>query len=138
LSITRQDVFQWLDHWQSLINSGDYEAARPLFAGHVVAFGSLTSSMSGLAELESRQWRQVWHRIRDFRFDKETATMFPQSATNIAVVCCLWHSLGKTQSSWYERRGRVTLVLEWLDGGLRCVHSHFSMEPGIPPVADAG
>lgn len=136
MSITKDDVFKWLDTWQHLINSGEYESARPLFANDVVAFGSVTSMMSGLLELESRQWRQVWYRIKDFTFDKETATTFLDPASSVAVVCCLWHSLGKTRTSWYERRGRVTLVLREEAGALRCAHSHFSMEPGIPPVGD--
>jgi ketosteroid isomerase-like protein len=136
LSIPRDEIFHWLDSWQQLINSGEYETARPLFADDVVAFGTVTSVMQGLADLESRQWRQVWYRIKDFTFDKDTATILSDPGANTAIVCCLWHSLGKTQSSWYERRGRVTLVLKRQAAGLACVHSHFSMEPGIPPVAD--
>ncbi len=109
--------------WQHLINSGEYEAARPMFANDVVAFGTVTSMMSGLADLESRQWREVWYRIKDFQFDKETAQTFLDPSAGMAVICCLWHSFGKTKTSWYERRGRVTLVLRAAEGGLCCVHT---------------
>ncbi len=136
MSIPNEQVLQWLDDWQLLINTGQYEAARSLFSSDVLAFGTVTGMMRGLQELEQRQWREVWHRIKDFCFDKETVKIFTDSTSQIATVCCLWHSLGKTRASWYERRGRVTLVLRVMDNRLSCLHSHFSMEPGIPATAD--
>jgi len=136
LSIQREDVFQWLDTWQGYINSGQYEAARPLFSDDVVAFGTVTGVMKGITDLENRQWRQVWHRIKNFCFDKDTATIYSEPNSAFATVSCLWHSLGKTKATWYERRGRVTLVLSKQVASICCVHSHFSMEPGIPPVGD--
>jgi ketosteroid isomerase-like protein len=136
MSIEKHDVLNWLDTWQELINGGQYEAARPLFSDHVVAFGTVAGAMRGLPELESRQWRQVWYRIKKFTFQKETAAIWSDPRSQFATVCCLWHSLGKAKSAWYERRGRVTLVLSNQTGSLRCVHSHFSMEPGIPAVVD--
>lgn len=137
MSIKEEEIFEWLDVWQALINSGQFEVARSLFSDDVVAFGTVTGVMTGLADLERRQWRQVWHRIKDFKFDQETAAVFSDLNSNFATVCCLWHSLGRTKASWYERRGRVTLVLMKESGGLRCFHSHFSMEPGIPPLGDS-
>jgi ketosteroid isomerase-like protein len=130
------DVFDWLDTWQSLINSGDFGTARPLFSPDVVAFGTVTGFMRSLPVLEERQWRQVWGKIKEFTFEKETAVVFRNGSSDLVTVACLWHSLGRTRSSWYERRGRVTLVLRSSDQGLQCLHSHFSMEPGIPPLGD--
>lgn len=136
MSIKEEEVFEWLDIWQALINSGKFEVARSLFSDDVVAFGTVTGVMKGLPDLESRQWRQVWHRIKDFCFNKNTAVVFTDANCEMVTVCCLWKSLGKTKSSWYERRGRVTLVLVRNGKGLSCLHSHFSMEPGIPPMSD--
>ena len=130
------DVFDWLDTWQSLINSGDFEAARPLFSPDVVAFGTVTGFMRTLPVLEERQWRKVWGKIKEFTFEKETAVVFRDASSGLVTVACLWHSLGRTRSSWYQRRGRVTLVLRHTDRGPQCLHSHFSMEPGIPPLGD--
>lgn len=136
MNIQKTEVFDWLDTWQSLINSGDFESARALFSADVVSFGTVTGFMRGLCELEERQWRQVWHKIRDFRFEKDAAIVFADERSPLVTVACLWHSHGRTRSAWYERRGRVTLVLLQKDGALQCVHSHFSMEPGIPPLGD--
>lgn len=136
MSIENGEVFSWLDTWQTLINSSQYEAARPSFSSNVIAFGTVTGVMRGLLELENRQWRQVWHRIKDFCFDKESATIFSEPTSQLVTVCCLWQSLGRTRSAWYQRRGRVTLVLKKTDNALHCLHSHFSMEPGIPATGD--
>lgn len=136
MGIQKDEVIKWLDSWQDLINSVQYEQARSLFSDDVIAFGTVAGVMEGLSDLESRQWRHVWHRIKDFCFEKSTAVIFSEPNSAMATVCCLWHSLGKTQSSWYERRGRVTLVLARKSGSILCLHSHFSMEPGIPPVID--
>jgi ketosteroid isomerase-like protein len=134
--IQENQILDWLDHWESLINRGDYESARPLFSDDVVSFGTVTGIMKGRADLETRQWRQVWYRIKDFRFDKQTISVFSDNRSDFATIACLWYSLGQTRSSWYERRGRVTLVLEKRAGLMKCVHSHFSMEPGVPATAD--
>ena len=136
MSIQKVEIFRWLDTWQELINGEQYEAGRPLFSDHVVAFGTVAGVMRSISDLESRQWRQVWPRIKDFTFQKETAVIWSDTQSHFATLCCLWNSLGKAKTSWYERRGRVTLVLSNQTGSLQCVHSHFSMEPGIPAVAD--
>lgn len=130
------DVFDWLETWQSLINSGDFESARPLFSPDIVAFGTVTGFMRTLPVLEERQWRQVWGKIKDFEFEKDTAAVFRDGRSDLVTVACLWHSLGQMRSSWYQRRGRVTLVLRQTDAGFQCLHSHFSMEPGIPALGD--
>lgn len=133
--IQRQEIEAWLTTWQRFINETAYEAAQPLFADEVVAFGTVTGYMRGLADLENRQWRQVWYRIKDFTFETESLEVFGESASNVVTLACLWHSLGQAPDGWYKRRGRVTLVLRKPSTGLQCVHSHFSMEPGIPAVA---
>jgi ketosteroid isomerase-like protein len=133
--IHRQEIEAWLITWQRFINETAYESARPLFAEEVVAFGTVTGYMRGLAELESRQWRQVWYRIKDFAFETESLTLFGEPSSDIVTVACVWHSLGQALDGWYMRRGRVTLVLRKTGSALQCIHSHFSMEPGIPAVA---
>jgi ketosteroid isomerase-like protein len=130
-----QEVERWLATWQGFINEKDYEHARALFAGEVVAFGTVTGYMKGIVELEERQWRQVWHRIEDFVFDTATLTVVGDTSSSTVTAVCLWNSLGKAPQGWYERRGRVTLVLRKTDDRLECIHSHFSMEPGIPALA---
>jgi ketosteroid isomerase-like protein len=130
-------VMAWLHRWEALINAGDIAAAEPLFAEDVVAFGSLTRRMEGRDDLVARQWSLMWPRIRDFAFDYDHARILSGTPGEFAIVATPWRSLGrKGESDWYERRGRATLVLKPTSDGFTCVHSHFSMEPGIPPIID--
>ena len=103
----------------------------------MVAFGTVTGYMRGLAELENQQWHQVWYRIKDFTFETESLIVFGEPSSDMVTIACLWHSLGQSPEGWYERRGHVSLVLRKASNGLQCIHSHFSMEPGIPAVSGA-
>lgn len=130
------DISTWMHRWQKLINSGDIEAAKPMFHPAVIAYGSLAAMMDGRDELIAEQWSRMWPRLKDFVFDFDRVRILGDPADSMVAVAVPWHSLGRKGDGWYERRGRCTLVLNRVDGGLVCVHSHFSMEPGIPPVAD--
>ncbi|WP_082434105.1 ATP-grasp fold amidoligase family protein [Devosia sp. A16] len=125
------DTATWLKTWEQLINAGDYASARQLFATDVVAFGSLAETMNGLDALEQQQWRKIWGSNREFAFEAPAMVSASDGASTVALR---WHSKGMTEDGgWYERRGRCTLVLERRGRGLVCTHSHFSMDPGIPP-----
>lgn len=125
------DPNSWLRVWERLINAGDYEAARRLFAPEVVAFGSLAQTMTGLDALEREQWRQIWGSIRGFAFDAPVHVTMSAESMTLAVR---WRSEGMAEDNgWYARSGRCTLVLERRGASLVCTHSHFSMDPGVPP-----
>ena len=125
------DISDWLAAWEETINARDYQAARLLFADDVVAFGSLAGHMSGLDELEQRQWRAIWENTRSFRFDPPIVV---KQTADLVVLACRWRSEGMLpEGGWYDRSGRCTLVLGHTASGWRCAHSHFSMDPGIPP-----
>ncbi|WP_162914294.1 YybH family protein [Taklimakanibacter lacteus] len=127
---------QWLREWERLINALDFAGGRALFAEDVVSFGTFADMLHGLDELEHRQWRKIWPTIADFTFEEPTIIRFDDSPGTIGIVV-LWHSKGrKKEGGWYPRKGRATLILKDGKDGLRCVHSHLSMEPGIPPLAD--
>jgi ketosteroid isomerase-like protein len=127
------EALEWLGRWEALVNAGDIEAARPFFAGDVVAFGSLAPAMHGLDALVARQWSQIWPTIRDFALDRETLSVRSVGGGALVVIAGEYRSLGKDgNGGWYDRAGRTTLVLEKRAGGYVCVHSHFSMVPGIP------
>ena len=130
------DVIAWLHKWQALINQGDIDAARPLFADDVVAYGSLINTMEGKSDLVRRQWSAVWPRIKNFTFDLDHIHVFGKDGEQLVVVAVPWHSLGRRADGWYDRRGRASLVLRRTADGYVCQHSHFSMEPGIPAIAD--
>ncbi len=129
----RSKVLQWLRDWEVLINGQDFAKARPLFAKDVVSFGTFSEILTGLADLEARQWRVIWPTIAGFTFDDPKIV----TSGDTTIVISLWHSKGKTKDgSWYDRRGRCTLVLRQDGEKLVCIHSHLSMEPGIPPLSD--
>lgn len=127
-------ALDWLQQWENMINATDFAGARLLFSPHVISFGTLTGFMSGLQELESRQWRKIWPTIKDFKFD-DPMVLFNGELAHSAIIVSLWHSKGKASGGgWYDRKGRATLVLRLENNLLRCCHSHLSMEPGIPPL----
>lgn len=126
-------VLKWLRDWEDLINTADFEKARRLFSENVLSFGTLAEILYGRAELEALQWRKIWPAIADFRFEEPKILRLGDDI----VVVSLWHSKGKAKDGgWYARKGRATLVLKREKDEFRCVHSHLSMEPGIPPLAE--
>ena len=128
------EALEWLKEWERLINDVDFEGARSLFADSVVSFGTFAEVLYGLDQLEAMQWRKIWPTIRDFKFEEPKILVFKPG---IATLVVLWHSRGKTKDGgWYRRKGRATLVLKKAKGSLRCIHSHLSMEPGIPAFAE--
>jgi ketosteroid isomerase-like protein len=132
----KAEALEWLKQWERLINEVDFKGARPLFAESVVSFGTFAEVLHGLDQLEALQWRKVWPTITEFRFEKPDILTFKDDP-GIATLVVLWRSKGKNKNGgWYRRKGRATLVLKDGKDGLRCIHSHLSMEPGIPPIAE--
>lgn len=127
-------ALQWLRKWESLINAQDFAQARSLFSKDVISFGTFAEILTGLDDLEARQWRKIWPTIAGFTFD-DPHILVSEESPQTATVISLWHSQGKAgKNGFYQRRGRATLILRNEKGGLRCIHSHLSMEPGIPPL----
>jgi hypothetical protein len=123
----------WLLEMQRCVRARDFAGGRALFADDVFSFGTRTPVAEDAAELEREQWREVWTQTAGFTFELERArSIFEGRLRCIAVP---WRSLGLRGGSTFERRGRATLVLaggedrRYPEGGLICVHSHFSIEP---------
>ena len=130
------EALEWLKEWERLINEVDFKGARPLFAESVVSFGTFAEVLYGLDQLETLQWHKIWPIITDFKFE-EPKILFFEDDPGTATLVVLWHSKGKTKKGgWYRRKGRATLVLKGGKDGLRCIHSHLSMEPGTLPLAE--
>src|SRR3981189_3922272 len=62
-------VQTWFDTLSKHCRHVDYEAARPIFAEDMIAFGPFTDFMIGRDLAEQKQWRNVWGTIRNFRYD---------------------------------------------------------------------
>ena len=125
-------VHAWVLEWAACIRAVDYAAARAMFDPDVVSFGTRTRMMSGLDELERRQWRKVWPVTTGFRFDPERTRCEISPDRRIACVIAPWASKGKRGNGRaFTRRGRATIVLRrrTLRSPWRALHTHLSLNP---------
>jgi hypothetical protein len=114
-------VEQWLDTFASAVSSQDIARGRALFDEDVVAYGTRTGAMEGLARLVDEQWTPIWTSTRAFRF---TAVDSIWGNDQDSVVAARWAS---EALDGQLREGRCSLVLHGRPPV--CVHSHFSLMP---------
>ena len=69
MSDARSEALDWLSTFEAACRGRDFEAGRRLFAPDAVAFGTYATAVHGLDNIEREQWRQIWPRIRGFRFE---------------------------------------------------------------------
>ena len=121
----------------TLVAGLDFATARTLFADGVLAFGTWSELLSGVDELEARQWRHVWPTIDGFAFDVEATRVVGSPDGLQAVAMAPWTSTGfGLDGVPFDRPGRATFVLqrESADDGADwlAVHSHFSLARDVP------
>ena len=122
-----QDVLGWLRKFETACRGRDYDAGRLMFAQDAVAFGTWAMAVHGLENIEREQWRNVWPRIREFRFE---ARPVARAMGDAAWVAAAWSSEATGPDGQALRRaGRATFVLACHGDGWRCVHSHVSLLP---------
>jgi ketosteroid isomerase-like protein len=107
-----------------------FRSARALFDPQVIAFGTMAPHMSGIDQLVNEQWRPVWEHTRNFEFELGRCVLVPAGEDH-CVVAIPWTSIasGRGDRQEYRRSGRASIVLKTCDGTLRCVHTHFSIDP---------
>jgi ketosteroid isomerase-like protein len=121
-------VRQWLRTFEGHVRAADFEAARPMFASDVVAFGTRAEVATGRRRLERDQWRRVWPAIRGFRFRLGELRCLGGPDAVCAIVP--WGSRGvRADGTTFSRPGRATLFLVRTAGRWVAVHSHFSLAP---------
>lgn len=122
-------INDWLAEWEQAIRDRDFAQGERLFDSDTCGFGTVTLRTAGLDDLIARQWREVWPRTADFRFERDTLVCSVAPDGLLAVLHGLWTSKGRTDDN--PRRGRATLVLkrDSRDQDWRCIHTHFSMWP---------
>lgn len=120
----------WLGAWQDCIRERNYTQARALFDDGITAFGTVKARMSGLDELVREQWRPVWEHTRAFEFDLARCAVVLAGADH-CVIALPWSciALPRGDRPEYQRSGRASIVLRDDAGALRCVHTHFSIDP---------
>lgn len=117
----------WLRAFEAACRMRDLDAGRRLFAPDAVAFGTWAATVRGLDEIERRQWRNVWPRIRGFRFEAQPEV---RETPAMAWIAAAWTSEATGPDGRdFARPGRATFVLERRDGRWLAVHSHVSLEP---------
>ena len=127
MSDTEREVADWLDAFEAACRGRDFAAGRRMFAADAVAFGTYATAVRGLDNIEREQWKNVWPRIREFRFEARPAI---QTAGDSAWIAAEWSSEATGPDGQpFRRPGRGTFVLARRDGRWLCVHSHVSLLP---------
>lgn len=126
----------WLDRFAALVRDVDYAGARPLFHPEVLAFGTHRDVIPGLEAWIATQWDNVWPRTSDFQFDLAGTHVLADAG--MAVVIAPWTSTGyHPDLTPFDRPGRATMVFSKADGAWLCVHSHMSLNRGVPQASHA-
>ena len=125
----------WFQVWEKQVQNKDFEAAKKLFENDVVSFGTWMNVVEGLDKLYSDQWKNIWPTIDNFKF--VTNTLFIQISPDrlLANSILVWNSTGyKKNGNSFKRNGRATVVLKRsnLDNSWKGIHTHFSLNRGIP------
>lgn len=128
-------VRRWFAQLADCVRAVDYEAAFPLFAEELVAFGTYDNFVIGREQVMEAQWKNVWPTIRDFRWRLEEVTAIVSPDRLAAAGLAVFESEGfRRDSSRFDRRGRATVVLTRTEIGVDWVakHTHMSLFRGTP------
>jgi ketosteroid isomerase-like protein len=135
---TRAWFLQWLDSFADHVREVDYASARPLFHPDVLAFGTHRDVISGVQQWMDTQWDNVWPKTADFRFDLDGAHVLAADDGSMAVVVAPWTSTGfHKDGTRFDRPGRASMVFHRQGEGWLCVHSHMSLNRGVPQQSHA-
>ena len=125
----------WFQIWEKQVQNRDFSSAKKLFENDVVSFGTWMNVVEGLDKLYSDQWKNIWPTINNFKF--VTNALFIQISPDrlLANSILVWNSTGyKKNGNSFKRNGRATVVLKRsnLDNSWKGIHTHFSLNRGIP------
>ena len=125
----------WFQVWEKQVQNKDFEAAKKLFENDVVSFGTWMNVVQGLDKLYSDQWKNIWPTINNFKFVSNTLFIQISPDRLLANSILVWNSTGyKKNGNSFKRNGRATVVLKRsnLDNSWKGIHTHFSLNRGIP------
>ena len=127
MSDARTEALDWLRTFEAACRGRDFAAGRRLFAPDAVAFGTYATAVHGLDNIEREQWRQIWPRIREFRFEEHPTA---GGAGDAAWIAATWSSEATASDGRpFTRHGRATFNLARREGRWLAVHSHVSLLP---------
>ena len=125
----------WFQVWEKQVQNKDFESAKKLFENDVVSFGTWMNVVEGLDKLYSDQWKNIWPTINNFKFVSNTLFIQISPDRLLANSILVWNSTGyKKNGNSFKRNGRATVVLKRsnLDNSWKGIHTHFSLNRGIP------
>jgi len=133
---TRAFFLDWLEKFSACVRDVDYAAARPMFHSRILAFGTHQDVLPDREAWIAQQWDNVWPRTEDFRFD--LANTHVLASGEMAVVIAPWTSTGfHPNGEKFPRPGRATMVFHRQDGKWLGVHTHLSLNRGVPQTSHA-
>lgn len=133
---TRAVFVDWLETFSSYVRDVDYASARPLFHPQILAFGTHRDVLPDREAWIAQQWDNVWPRTDDFRFDLANTHVLAEG--NMAVVIAPWTSTGfHPDGEKFDRPGRATMVFHRDGDGWIGVHTHLSLNRGVPQTSHA-
>ncbi len=133
MSTDEREVEAWLREFEAACRGRDFAAGRGMFAQDAVAFGTWATAVRGLDNIEREQWRNVWPRIREFRFEERPTVC---AAGQAAWIAAEWSSQATGPDGRpFTRHGRATFALARRDDRWLCVHSHVSLLPSQSETA---
>jgi ketosteroid isomerase-like protein len=90
-------VSDWLREFEAACRERDFAAGRRLFASDALAFGTYAVAVRGIENIEGEQWRNVWPRIREFRFESAPTV---QVSGDSAWIAAGWVVIGSHRAGW--------------------------------------
>lgn len=135
---TRTALLAWLDRFAGFVRAVDYASAKPFFHPDTLAFGTHRDVLPGLDAWVRLQWDNVWPRTTDFGFTVEQTHILAAADGSMAVAVAPWTSTGyQPDGTKFDRPGRATMIFSRTDAGWLCVHSHMSLNRGVPQDSHA-
>jgi ketosteroid isomerase-like protein len=133
---TKAWFIAWLEGFSSHVRAVDYASARPLFHPDILAFGTHRDVLRSREAWVETQWDNVWPRTDDFRFTVEEVHVLVSDDKSLAVVIAPWTSTGfDPDGAAFDRPGRATIVFHKAGEGWIGVHSHLSLNRGVPQTS---
>jgi ketosteroid isomerase-like protein len=134
----RAEILDWLEVFAGFVREVDYGSARPMWHPDLLAFGTYSDVIQGLETAIATQWDNVWPRTAEFAFDLAGTHVLASADGAMAVAVTPWTSTGFQQDGTrFDRPGRATMVFARDGGAWRCVHSHMSLNRGVPQASFA-
>jgi ketosteroid isomerase-like protein len=135
---TREFFLRWLETFSGYVRAVDYASARPLFHAEILAFGTHQDVLPDRESWINNQWDNVWPRTEDFRFDLAATHVLASADGTMAVVIAPWTSTGfHPDGKKFARPGRATMVFGRGPDGWLGVHTHLSLNRGVPQTSHA-